>query len=323
MSNATLKVWSRLDEEAREAVVDLARRWACEPAAVLAVIEVESAGRIFATVRGRSEPLIRWEGHWFHRLLAEPRRTAARRAGLAHPKAGRVRNPASQRGRWALLDRAVAIDRRAALSSCSWGLGQVMGFHWRRLGFASADALVAEARRGAAGQIALMARFVDAEDLAPLLGKRDWHGFARRYNGPAYKRHGYHTRLARAFARAQALDLAAGPALPKPAAQGEGALEGGTPMFGALMFGARGPAVRRLQRALSRAGHPLRADGLFGIRTDRALRRWQESRGAEPTGTLRLGDVWHLFGAFAAVRLLWRIVIERCRVALSAAAPGT
>ena len=297
MGNATLRVWNRLDERARALVISRADDWSCEPAALLAVIEVESAGRIFARVEGRDEPLIRFEGHWFDRLLPSAKRARARRAGLAHPSAGRVANPRSQPARWRLLGRAIAIDRDAALSSCSWGLGQVMGFHWRRLGYGSADALVAEARRGAAGQIALIARFIDAEGLGTALAARDWHRFARRYNGPAYARHGYHRKLAAAFARAERLDLRARPSLPKPTASG------------GLAFGARGERVRRLQRALNREGHPLLVDGLFGIRTDRALRAWQGARGAAVTGAVSLGDAWHLFGA----RMVLAIVMKRAR----------
>ena len=297
MGNATQKVWDRLDEEARVLVASQAAEWQCDPAALLAVIEVESAGRIFARVDGRNEPLIRFEGHWFDRLLSGAARGRARRMGLAHPSAGRVANPRSQAARWKLLRRAIAVDRQAALSSCSWGLGQVMGFHWRRLGFGSTDALVAEARRGAAGQIALMTRFIEMEGLVPALRARDWQRFARRYNGPAYRRLGYHTKLASAYARASRLALDAAPALPEPASHG------------GLAFGARGERVRRLQRALTREGHQLVADGLFGIRTDRALRAWQGARGAAATGAVSLGDAWHLFGA----RAVLAIVMARAR----------
>ena len=305
MGNATRAVWERLDGEARGLVVATATRWGCEPAALLAVIEIESAGRIFARVDGRDEPLIRFEGHWFDRLLAPKRRKVARRAGLAHPAAGRVANPRSQAGRWRLLARAVEIDRRAALSSCSWGLGQVMGFHWQRLGYGSVDAMVAQARSGSAGQIRLLVAFADKEKLASALASRDWHRFARRYNGPAYAKHGYHTRLAAAYARGRKLPLVV-PSLPEAVAEpatGEGGLR----------FGARGPQVRKLQAALSKAGHPLVVDGLFGIRTDKALREWQRRRGAAVTGAVSLGDAWHLFGA----RRVLAIVIERLRGTLS------
>ena len=287
---------------ARGLVASKAQEWGCEPAALLAVIEVESAGRIFARVKGRSEPLIRFEGHWFHRLLPELEAGASEASGVSRTLPPDVSRTPLAGARWRLLDaRRGDRPQAAALSSCSWGLGQVMGFHWRRLGYGSVDALVAEARSGAAGQIGLMARFVDDAGLASALVKRDWHRFARRYNGPLYARHGYHSKLAAAYARAKRLDLSVEPTLPRVAHEGDG-----------LRFGARGPRVRLLQRALSRAGHPLVVDGLFGIRTDRALRLWQARRGAPVTGAVSLGDAWHLFGA----RETFAIVMRRVRASL-------
>ena len=291
MNNSTIRTWNRLDGPARRLVCALAERWDCEAGAVLAVIEIESGGRITARVNGRDEPVIRFEGHVFDRLLPASHRARARAAGLAHPKAGRVRNPRSQGARWRLLDRAIAIDRIAALSATSWGLGQVMGFNWRALSYGSVDALVAEARDGARGQIALMARFVDHAGLASALKARDWRRFARRYNGPAYARHGYHTKLAAAHARAQRIDMGEQTHEPLPAPDSDG-----------LAFGARGSRVRMLQQALNREGAALTVDGVFGLRTDRALRRWQRGRGRTVTGTISLGDAWHLFGPATVLR---------------------
>ena len=65
------------------------------PAALLAVVEVESGGRIGAKVNGRMEPMIRFEGHYFHRLLPKALRAIARDQRLAHPRAGRVANTLS------------------------------------------------------------------------------------------------------------------------------------------------------------------------------------------------------------------------------------
>ncbi len=52
-----------------------------EPAALLAVAEVESGGKAFAIVDGRQEPLIRFEGHYFDRRLTEEKRAIARATG--------------------------------------------------------------------------------------------------------------------------------------------------------------------------------------------------------------------------------------------------
>lgn len=184
-----------------EASEELAAHLGIEAAALLAIAEVESGGKAFAPVEGRHEPLIRFEGHYFDKRLSGGKRDLARARGLASPTPGAIANPATQAARWALLARAESIDRQAAYESVSWGLGQVMGSHWRWLGFASVDALVAEARSGVAGQISLMARYIQKAGLLPTIRRKDWGNFARGYNGPAYAQHGYHRRIAQAYAR--------------------------------------------------------------------------------------------------------------------------
>ncbi len=176
-----------------------------EPAALLAVAEVESGGKVFASVGQRREPIVRFEAHYFDRRLSHTDRETARKAGLASPIAGRIANPATQAARWRLVDRAAAIDRQAAYEAVSWGLGQVMGAHWAWLGYTGVDALVAEARSGAGGQARLMARYIEKAGLLPALRKRDWTAFARGYNGPAYARHGYDRKIAAAYERHRAV----------------------------------------------------------------------------------------------------------------------
>ena len=171
-----------------------------DPAALEAVLEVESGGAVFARVDGRMEPLIRWEGHYFYRLCKTSVRALARQSGLASPRAGAVANPPTQAARWAMLRRAAELDHEAAYQSVSWGVGQVMGAHWQALGYASVDALAAEARSGFEGQLRLMLRFLAHAGLLYALRRHDWAGFARGYNGPAYRRNGYDGRLRSAYA---------------------------------------------------------------------------------------------------------------------------
>jgi hypothetical protein len=245
-----------------------------EAAALLAIAEVESAGRVFAEVDGRTEPLIRFEGHYFDRRLPAAKRAAARAAGLADPKAGAVKNPASQAARWVLLAKAAAIDHKAAHESVSWGLGQVMGSHWEWLGYENIDALVAEARSGAGGQTALMARYIDKAGLAPAIRRRDWAAFARGYNGPDFERLGYDRKIAKAYAR----HVAAAPeAAPRPASTS-------TRPVVILRRGDVGEEVRSLQKGLACAGHALVVDGRFGPATERAVRMFQGARGVGVDG---------------------------------------
>jgi hypothetical protein len=250
-----------------------ATEFGIEAAALLAVAEIESGGSVFAVIDGRQEPLIRFEGHYFDRRLSGEAQARARAEGLASPDAGAVANPASQAARWELLERAAAIDHKAAYESVSWGLGQVMGSHWEWLGFADVDALVDEARSGAAGQAKLMARFIQKSGLKNALEKRDWEAFARGYNGPGFRRNAYDTKLAAAYRRHGG--------------------EGGTNEFPRepaaertilLGRGSAGEGVSDLQRNLSALGYPLAVDGIFGKDTEKAVRAFQRDHALDADG---------------------------------------
>lgn len=240
-----------------------------EPEALMAVVEVESNGRLGASVNGRMEPLIRFEGHYFYRLLSNAKRNKAVVRGLAHSRSGRVKNPLRQASRWRLLKRAEAIDRTAALSSCSWGCGQVMGSHWRWLGYGSVDALVVEARDGASGQIRLMMRYIKKARLISKLQTHDWAGFARAYNGPAYRKYKYHTKMRNAYRKFLRVKR-------KPE---QGSMLSKRNQVQMLKFGSYGFGVRQLQKDLSSLGFHLVIDGDFGFATERTLKTFQrESR---------------------------------------------
>ena len=255
------------DQELVEEVSQIAASHDIEPAALMAVIEVESRGEITANVNGREEPLIRFEGHYFYKLLPRGKRNQAVVDGLAASSVGKIRNPIRQAGRWKLLERACKLDRIAALSSCSWGCGQVMGAHWRWLGFGSVDALVAEARDGASGQVRLMMRFIEKSGLVAVLQAHDWPGFARRYNGPLYYKYKYDTKLRSAYRRYASKFSRTEAASVKPM-RNEILL---------LRVGSRGPLVKELQSRLRSIGYHLAVDGDFGPATERNVTLFQKS----------------------------------------------
>ncbi|WP_206455144.1 N-acetylmuramidase domain-containing protein [Aurantimonas marina] len=233
---------------------------------LVAVALVETRAVAFARVSDRREPLIRFEGHYFDRLLNPADRQRARVGGLADPRAGRIRNPAAQAARWRLFDRAAAIDHAAAVQSVSWGLCQVMGAHWQRLGYRSALALAEAARGSADGQFEIAARFLKLGGLARLLAGGDIAGFARRYNGPGYRRNRYDEKIGAAWLEAKEL------------------MSRTRDLSRELRRGERGEAVRRLQTALGGHGHRLTIDGIFGPATEAALQAFQRDRGLAANG---------------------------------------
>lgn len=248
-------------------IANVARHHGLEPAALLAVADVESGGVAYAEIDGRREPLIRFEGHYFDARLSPADREKARGLGLASPRAGKIANPQTQPGRWRLLEKAAAINRRAAHESTSWGIGQVMGAHWKMLGYASVDELVREARDSAAGQAGLMAGFIVRAGLERALRQHDWQAFARGYNGVGYARNRYDVRMAAAWRRyCSALGTQADTDL--------------------LRIGASGNAVETLQISLNRHGYGLAVDGVFGRATRAAIVDLQRRHGLPVDGVV-------------------------------------
>lgn len=90
---------------------------------------------------------------------------------------------------WQKMDTALRLDPEAAIKSCSWGLFQVMGFHWQVLGYASALDFAQRMATGEGAQLDACVRFLlvnklDDEVRACQPGK--WATcvpLARAYNG--------------------------------------------------------------------------------------------------------------------------------------------
>ncbi|MTH62122.1 N-acetylmuramidase domain-containing protein [Paracoccus litorisediminis] len=243
----------------------LARRIDCSEDALRAVLEVETRGGGYDRL-GR--PSMLFEPH---RLWSElgpgQKRVAAEAQGLAYRKWGELPYPADSYPR---LARALKVDVNAALRSASWGLGQILGRNHRAAGYASAGEMVAAFCESETAQLEGMVSFIAAEGLADDLQRCDWSGFARGYNGPGYAQHGYHKKLAAAFARWQRIpDLVLDPERPR------------------LGLGSRGDAVRLAQQRLTALGFALGdIDGRFGPMTHTAVCAWQKSLGREAHGII-------------------------------------
>ncbi len=152
-----------------------ARRIGVEEAALAAFIEVESGGRGFSGVTGKL--IIQFEPHWF------------RRKAPGAPKGIWSRNRVeNQTAEWRAFNDAYAINATAAMESTSIGLGQVMGFHYERLGYRTVGEMWDDAKRGEDRQIFQMAEFINTSGrLKRALKNKDWHMVAVLYNGAGYQ----------------------------------------------------------------------------------------------------------------------------------------
>lgn len=167
---------------------------------IMAVNEVESNGAGFFE-DGRAKIL--FERHIMYRRLKAAGYDADALA-IKYPKlVGQV--PGGYRGGWpeyTRLKSAQAIDHDIALESCSWGQFQIMGYHWKTLGYNSIQHFVESMQSGESAQLTAFVRFIQADvALHKALKAKKWADFARIYNGPSYKNNMYDTKLARAYDR--------------------------------------------------------------------------------------------------------------------------
>jgi hypothetical protein len=216
------------------------------PPELWAVLRVETRGWGFLVDR---RPQILFERHLFHRLTGGAHRAQA--PDISNPRSGGY---VGGGGEYDRLATALAFDRPAALASCSWGIGQVLGANAAVAGFADVEAMVTAMTATEDAQLGAMARFIVSEKLDRPLQRHDWARFARRYNGPQFMKLRYDERLAEAHANLVANGL---PSL----------------------------ALRAVQlRLLYEGFQPGPVDGLMGNRTRSALRQFQTREGLPATG---------------------------------------
>jgi hypothetical protein len=160
---------------------------------------------------------------------------------------------------------AIAKDRTAALQSCSWGIGQILGENYSMEGFADTEQMVAAMSASEDQQLAAMSNFLVSSRLNVPLQAHDWASFARGYNGSNYAINRYDIRLNAEFQKYSA---------------------GGVPDL----------TVRAAQLYLTYLGfHPGPIDGAAGTLTLSALTDFQTQHGLGKTSTIDSHLVEQLF----------------------------
>lgn len=211
-----------------------------------AVLSVETAGSGYLPDR---RPRILFERHIFRRETHC--RFDDTHADLSNPKPGGYQLGSQEYGR---LEAAIQLDRNAALSATSWGLGQVMGFNAILAGFADAETMVKAMVDSENAQLIGMATWINRSGIAESLRAHRWAEFAKAYNGPGYRKNQYDIRLAAYYQK-----FKVGP-LPDL-------------------------RVRAIQSYLVYLGYSLGIiDGILGRITRSAIQEYQIKEGLNPTG---------------------------------------
>ena len=102
---------------------------------------------------------------------------------------------------WTQLINARKTNLQGANLGTFWGMFQIGGFNYKLCGCNSIDDFVSRMSYSELEQLQLFAVFITNTGMVEYLKKKDWRGFARRYNGPSYARRGYHTKMANAYKR--------------------------------------------------------------------------------------------------------------------------
>ena len=155
-------------------ITEIAKSIGVDYASLMAFISVESGGLGFATDTGKI--IIQFEPAWFKR-----------KSPYSPSGAWSVNGVERQSKEWIAFNNAMKLNPNAAMESTSIGLGQIMGFHYKRLGFKTVSEMWDDAKKGEYNQVQQMAKFIATDPgLLKGLKNRNWHVVATLYNGAGY-----------------------------------------------------------------------------------------------------------------------------------------
>ncbi len=179
---------------------EFAKKYGIEPEKLLAFLSVESANRGFES---DGHPRVRFECHIFN----NPDYSGCREFSLfggAMPctiNQGESFSRVSSETNYNAFKIAFERNPERAICSTSFGLAQIIGFNYKRVGYASINdfyqAMFSEDKQKEAFLMFLVTDSVILSELRK--DNTDWEVVARRYNGPAYKENQYDAKLIAAY----------------------------------------------------------------------------------------------------------------------------
>lgn len=138
-------------------------------------IEVETGGKGFDELTGKI--LIQFEPVWFKK-----------KAPYTPSGLWSVNKVDRQAKEWIAFNDAFKKNANAAMQSTSIGLGQIMGFHFKRLGYKTVGEMWDDAKKGIKNQVWQICWFIETDnELISALNSTNWDCVASIYNGARYK----------------------------------------------------------------------------------------------------------------------------------------
>lgn len=168
-------------------ILQLAKEFKLSVAQIKAVDSVESGGKGFDENTGKI--IIQFEPVWFKR-----------KAPYTPSGKWSLNGVERQKQEWIAFNDAFSKNPNAAMESTSIGRMQVLGLHYKRLGFSTVGEMWDYAKESEKNQLRLGLLFIQTDKrLHKALSTCDWRTFAYYYNGRLFEKYGYHLKLEKAY----------------------------------------------------------------------------------------------------------------------------
>ncbi|WP_394183022.1 N-acetylmuramidase family protein [Marinomonas posidonica] len=166
----------------------------CDVAAIKAVSEVESSGSGYFK---NNAPCILFEAHQFSKYSGH--RFDESHPDISSPKWDRSLYVGGEK-EYERLQKAMELDRSAALKSASFGRYQIMGFNHEAAGYEDVESFVSDMFFAERHHLIAFVHFIKSNNrLLEAIQNLDWSTFARYYNGPSYAENHYDEKLQSAY----------------------------------------------------------------------------------------------------------------------------
>lgn len=194
VADETTRYTKLTDEDFRKVADELG----VEVAAIKAVVSIE-AGSGMKGFWAPGVPVINFDRTMYNRFRSK----AVDKSGAKGEKVPQGLTGYALR-EWTQLINARKVNAQGANMGTFWGMFQIGGFNYKLCGCASVDEMVRLMSYSELEQLELFATFITNAGMLSDLKKKNWTGFARKYNGASYARRGYHTKMAKAYAKFKA-----------------------------------------------------------------------------------------------------------------------
>ncbi|MDA8140070.1 MAG: N-acetylmuramidase domain-containing protein [Desulfobacteraceae bacterium] len=183
----------------------------CEVAVIKAVATVESGKTAFDS---KNRPTILYERHVFHKFTEPEGKYDQSDPDLSNKLTYKLPSEENKKlvsegvlnsydlygDSYQRLAKAYALDKVAALKSCSWGKFQIMGYNHEICGHSSINDFIKAMCTSEKEHLKAFINFVRSDkNLTKAAQEKDWAAFALRYNGRGYKKNMYDEKLKGAY----------------------------------------------------------------------------------------------------------------------------